>query len=84
MWHRRIQSIGLAITGPCNIGVTAAAVGSTHQRTLHDEASGVRPKGAKTNRADQRLNASPYSRSPSIQVYCTTCRHAVGQFGTYG
>jgi hypothetical protein len=69
MWHRGIQSIGLAITGLCSIGVTAAVVGSTHQRTLHDEASGVRSKGAKTNRADQRFNvASPDSRRPSRSI----------------
>jgi len=25
-----------------------------------------------------------YRELSSMQVYCTTCRHAVGQFGTYG
>src|SRR5690348_17281219 len=41
-WHRRPQSIGLAVTEWCSISVTAAAVGSTHKRTLPEEASGVR------------------------------------------
>jgi hypothetical protein len=63
------QFVGLIVTEWCNIGVTAAAAGSTDQRTVHDETSGVRPKGAKTNRADQPFNAaSPNSRRPSRSI----------------